>query len=248
MRLIVEVKLKDNTIMNIVADAQNKESARGMAAQLSPRLFADKRLFVYNNTPIVKVEKWSQDKHISYQYGFKKYVVAFMLNSGVQFLQIQAGGVKSAYNNVKVQYGIQENPFMMIYEINQIVKQKSLMESAKAILSDSDKLKEIIKFALDKMVDMPELIPHSNEIKLLIGMVKDYKAGEYKDISPLAIVGITAVLIYLVNPAGMVLDIIPGMSAMDEAELVLWLIKQLAGDIEKYAQWLTNGDDDMIMV
>ena len=234
--------------MNVIADVQYKESARSIAAQLSPRLFADKKYIVYNNSPIHKVEKWAQDKQMRFQPGGRKYAVAFMFNNGVQFLQVQAAGVKSAYNNVKIQYGINENLFMMIYEINQVVHQKSVMNFARQVMSDESKLKEVIKFALDKMVDFPELVPYSGEIKLLIGLLKDYKAGEYKDISPLAIVGIVAVLIYTVNPIGLRLDIIPGMDKLDEADLVLWLIKTLSADIKKYSNWLTDGDDDMILV
>ena len=238
MRLIVEIGLRDNTIMNIVADTQSKESARNIAVQLSSRLFADSRFFVYSSSPILRVEKWAKDKHINHQSGNKKFMAAFMLNGGVQFLQVQAAGVKSAYNSIKIKYGIQENLFMMIYEVNQNMQSRSIMNCAQQVLLDNNKIKGLSRAVVSKVSTTPEYETYRDEIVLLLFLIKDYIDNDYKCISSIDVIGITSVMVYILNPEGFVLDIVPGMDVMSELELICWAIKQLSNDIKNYTDWI----------
>lgn len=248
MRMIVTVKLKNSNLMNIVANVQNKEAARSLAAQYSARLFGDSSLYVYKDSPIVNVEKWSQDTGYSYQPGNKKFLVSFFMDNVTQVLQVDAGGVKSAYNNIKVKYGIQENLFMMVYEENQFHRRKSAVNVSKEVLKDNNKTEQLLIKASEKIKTFPVLGEYAQDIILLMSMIRDYYKGNYKEVPLATIVGATASIVYFVSPIDLIPDIVPGLGQLDDVAVLVWALKQLHSDIERYKNWVNEGEGEMIPV
>lgn len=257
MRLIVTTKLQNSNHMVIVGDVQNKEQAKAMAIQLSPRFFADKSLHISKESPIINVEKWSQERGYSYQPGNKTYIVAFLLDNITQILQVEANGIKSAYNNIKVRYGINENLFMMIYELNQVHKRKSSMNVSKEVIRDNRRTTETLNKAADKARETPELGEYIEDLWLLFGMIRDYCNGSYRDIPTGTIIGALACVIYFLSPIDLIPDVVPVIGQLDDITVLIWALKQLRGDIQRYKYWTQNKnstyidteeDDDMIPV
>ena len=76
-----------------------------------------------------------------------------------------------------------------------------------------------------------------SSVRLLIRMVKAYASGEYKGLPWKSLVSIVAVLIYFISPIDIIPDFLPLIGITDDIALVLWLIKTLGSDINKFSEW-----------
>jgi len=77
----------------------------------------------------------------------------------------------------------------------------------------------------------------TNNVQLLIRMVRAYASGEYKGLPWKSLVSIVAVLIYFVSPIDIIPDFLPVIGITDDVALVIWLIKTLGSDISKFGEW-----------
>lgn len=74
------------------------------------------------------------------------------------------------------------------------------------------------------------------KIILLLRMVRDYWAGRYTVIPYRIITGVVFTLLYILNPADIIFDPIPG-GLMDDALIVALLLTWARDDIEQYRIW-----------
>ncbi len=74
-------------------------------------------------------------------------------------------------------------------------------------------------------------------VQLLIRMVRAYASGEYRAISWKSLVSIVAVLIYFVSPIDLLPDFLPIIGITDDVALVIWLMKTMSGEIQKFGEW-----------
>lgn len=125
MRYIITLKLDDGRLINIIAD-EAKDSIKPWYVKHCKELFNGRHeLWISSKTEITKEGKWSQDKTVTRQQGTRRYSVAFYLNDVPQLIEINAAGIKSAYNNVKIKYGIDETITMVVFEETQKISEKS---------------------------------------------------------------------------------------------------------------------------
>ncbi|WP_221394370.1 YkvA family protein [Dyadobacter sp. NIV53] len=76
-----------------------------------------------------------------------------------------------------------------------------------------------------------------SNVQLLIRMVKAYASGEYKGLPWKSLVSIVAVLIYFISPIDIIPDFLPLIGITDDIALVIWLIKTLGSDVNKFSEW-----------
>lgn len=69
--------------------------------------------------------------------------------------------------------------------------------------------------------------------------VKDVSTGRYKGFNMTSLLLIVAAFVYLVTPADLVPDFIPGAGLVDDVSILAWAAKQVVDEIEKYKQWLS---------
>ena len=62
MRMIISARTNSGSIMNIVGDFSNKESALNIAARFSKDLIDNTELRLTNKSEIVELEKWAKTK------------------------------------------------------------------------------------------------------------------------------------------------------------------------------------------
>jgi hypothetical protein len=251
--------------MNIISSDSIKK-AKELAIKNSPRLFGDKELYITKECKVLNTEEWGKEKKSSY-IGNKKYMVSFILEGVVQVLNIDAASVKNAYNIVRTKYGIQEDLFMAVYEINQKEKKQetdskdksqttktsksttdnntnagtlSAISLAKSILADEHKFNAILNLVIDKIER--EYSTNSRletDLKMLITMINDCAHGDFSEISYDNMISVTGCLCYYLNPESVKQDIIE-LDNINEHNILIIAMKSMSKELRIYEQTLLN--------
>lgn len=116
---------------------------------------------------------------------------------------------------------------------------ESSKKDAEKILKDPQKTEEMLNDArkkIDKLGAGPvkEAI---DDLFLLIGVVKSWIKGEYRDISVGTIIAILGAIIYFVSPVDIFPDVIPGIGYIDDFFVVSLVMKQVHSDLIKFKVW-----------
>lgn len=233
MRKIVAVRLDNDTIINIVANVSKPEEARSLAAKHFARLIGDKNYEITNSSKIVSSENWEQSRISTSQNGNKLYKVLFYLNNVTQCIDISAVSVKSAYNNVKIKFGIEENLFMIIYDTTQTIKKKSAMEQSISIYRNNVEISNLLKTTANKVKVTDELNLAKPSIVILLSMIKDNYIGKYK-MAENQLVSTIACLIYFNEPYSTAQDIIDGNENISDINMMLFLLNTLKEQLYNY--------------
>jgi len=108
---------------------------------------------------------------------------------------------------------------------------------------NASRLFELAKEVMGKLKGVGfkgNLAEFQNNVQLLIRMVKAFASGEYKGLPWKSLVSIVAVLLYFVSPIDIIPDFLPVIGITDDVALVIWLIKTLGSDINKFSEWEKN--------
>ena len=122
--------------------------------------------------------------------------------------------------------------------------------------ADEDFVKEGAEKITDK--DVEKVVDKSEEInekftsrgplkrfvedaKILLALVKDYRAGGYRQTPYGIIAAIVFSLIYVFNPFDLVPDVLPFIGAVDDATVVGACLILVEKDLKKYKDWLLRG-------
>jgi len=116
---------------------------------------------------------------------------------------------------------------------------------------DKEKIQKVFKDKIDKIKkeDVQKAITNSNQIfekikegqlrefasqlKTLVSMLKDYKNGQYNEISWSSIAIITAALLYILSPFDFIPDFVLGVGLADDAFVVSICLKLISNDIKE---------------
>ena len=79
------------------------------------------------------------------------------------------------------------------------------------------------------------------DAKILTALVKDYRAGGYRQTPYGIIAAIVFSLIYVFNPFDLVPDVLPFIGAVDDATVVGACLILVEKDLKKYKDWLLRG-------
>ena len=79
------------------------------------------------------------------------------------------------------------------------------------------------------------------DAKILLALVKDYRAGGYRQAPYGIIAAIVFSLIYVFNPFDLVPDVLPFIGAVDDATVVGACLLLVEKDLRKYKDWLLRG-------
>ncbi|MFM7605300.1 MAG: YkvA family protein [Prosthecobacter sp.] len=85
---------------------------------------------------------------------------------------------------------------------------------------------------------LPRLRLFYQQAKLMLSLVKDYAAGRYREAPYWGIAAVALALLYVLNPADLFPDFIPGLGYLDDAAVIAFCLKLVEKDLEKYQQWL----------
>ena len=98
--------------------------------------------------------------------------------------------------------------------------------------------------AMDNSEEISEKITSAGPLKkyteigkLMFGMLKDYKDGEYHNIPKYTIAAIVFSLLYIFNPFDIVPDFIPGLGYLDDLTIFTFSLKFIQTDLHQYLDW-----------
>ena len=93
---------------------------------------------------------------------------------------------------------------------------------------------------------LPKLKTLFEQGKIMLGMVKDYWNGSYREVPYWAISAVALALLYVLNPADVLPDVLLGVGYLDDATVVAFCLKLVQREIERYQEWVakakTGGD------
>ena len=108
--------------------------------------------------------------------------------------------------------------------------EKSLIDSIKLILGKEDKIKQ-------QLENDRGLERYTNDLLLLISLVKDYYQGNYRNIPYKTISAGVVGLLYLINPIDIIPDFIPFIGQIDDVLVLKFCLKLMEKDLVKYKTW-----------
>lgn len=76
-----------------------------------------------------------------------------------------------------------------------------------------------------------------SQLKAFIRMLKAYINKEYTIIPWASIAMVTGAVLYFVSPIDLVLDWIPVAGLIDDAAVLVFVLRQIRGDLEKFQIW-----------
>lgn len=82
-----------------------------------------------------------------------------------------------------------------------------------------------------------KLKPYLQDFKDCFSMIKDYLAGNYREVPFRTIAGLAAALIYVLSPLDLIADFIPFIGFADDVAVFALAIKVAGPDLEKYRAW-----------
>lgn len=119
---------------------------------------------------------------------------------------------------------------------------RDAFEKAKKKVNQStfNKILNSVEEILDKFKNVPVLGQYLPIVPTMIGLIKDYINGRYKDVPYQSIISIAAALIYVLNPLDLIPDVIPGVGYLDDAAVIAMCLKFVKSDLDKYKSWRGN--------
>ncbi len=104
------------------------------------------------------------------------------------------------------------------------------MDSIKLILGKEDKIN-------DQLEKGRGLERYTNDLLLLMSLVKDYYQGNYRNIPYKTISAAVVGLLYVINPIDLIPDFIPFVGQIDDALVLKFCLKLMEKDLLKYKTW-----------
>ncbi len=126
---------------------------------------------------------------------------------------------------------------------NLVKKFEKYQSKAKVYVEDKEKTRQLLKRATEKAEAKGPLEKIWDKLQLLFSLVKDWSAGNYRQIPVGSILTMLAGLLYFVSPIDAILDFIPGLGITDDAVVLGFVIKQMGSDLEKYRIWKSNEEN-----
>jgi uncharacterized membrane protein YkvA (DUF1232 family) len=90
---------------------------------------------------------------------------------------------------------------------------------------------------IDRVLKSEVLRKLIDDVKTLVGMVRDYVRGDYREVSWKSIAAAVVALLYVADPIDLVPDVIPVVGQLDDEATLLLAIYLIGDDLRRYRAW-----------
>lgn len=119
------------------------------------------------------------------------------------------------------------------------------LAKAALILKDQNRLNGLIQTASDKNSSGKSAIQSvKNDVWTLLSMLKAWISRDYTDVSWKTLILCTGAIVYFVNPADAVPDILPVAGFLDDATVMGFVLASVKKDIDKFRDWAYLSEDN----
>ncbi|WP_095147960.1 YkvA family protein [Pseudomonas sp. Irchel s3a18] len=87
-----------------------------------------------------------------------------------------------------------------------------------------------------------------DDLRLLQALCLAYWRGEYRAISPKALVAVVAGLMYFLSPIDAIPDFLPLFGMFDDIAVLAWLMKTLADELDAFRVWRSRQRPEKLAV
>ncbi|MDT0642372.1 YkvA family protein [Zunongwangia sp. F363] len=89
----------------------------------------------------------------------------------------------------------------------------------------------------EKILNSGMLKKYSEIVKLMFGMLQDYRKGVYSSVPWFTIAATAFAVLYILNPMDIVPDFIPGLGYVDDFAVMTIGLRFIETDLHKYLDW-----------
>jgi uncharacterized membrane protein YkvA (DUF1232 family) len=112
------------------------------------------------------------------------------------------------------------------------IKAKQMLAEPRVIENILPKIDNKIKRSVKLLNDIID------DIKLLFSLVKDVIKQKYPDLPFGSLLAVLGALLYFLTPIDVLPDFLPLIGFTDDIAVILFVIRQVAYDLDKYKAWL----------
>ena len=87
-----------------------------------------------------------------------------------------------------------------------------------------------------------------DDLRLLQALCLAYWRGEYRAISPKALVSVVAGLMYFLSPIDAIPDFLPMFGMLDDIAVLAWVMKSLDGELSAFRAWRERQRPEKLVV
>lgn len=237
MRMLLTFKLRNGEILGAVANQSTKEKAKNWVIKNCDRLLSEQGVNASTSMEFISSENWESERAAYYQDGYKEYIVAFNLDEVKQSIKIYAPGIKSAYNNVKIKYGIQDDIDAVIYELNQEVEKKLARSVTNNLIKNLSKLDEFLVKTKEKIRDIQIDRSYIMGLYSVIDIIYNTAHGKYRCTATNTVMSMIDCLVYYNDPVGLDLGMSEAPCADGTTSVLIWMLKCVRPELTRYKQW-----------
>lgn len=107
---------------------------------------------------------------------------------------------------------------------------------ANSIYVDRGKVWELLNRTKKKVEENKELRSIFDDIRITMELIKDWRSGEYKELTKNTVILLIISLIYLINPIDIIPDFLIG-GFVDDAAVIAYILKKISVELDAYKQW-----------
>lgn len=76
-----------------------------------------------------------------------------------------------------------------------------------------------------------------DDLMKLLRLARAWATGAYREVPWKTIVLVLAAILYFVNPADVIPDVLFAVGYLDDATVIAWVLRSVKRDLEKFAEW-----------